>query len=110
MPAWGTRLASCAGTFPSEGAIGLELPPRSFSPGEGENLRMPYQAFNSVGWLAKWPACGLTRLIALIVRRGLSSMLGVRFGDVASWILEYIYDMSRDMFEVKLLKLCNGIS
>ena len=37
-------------------------------------------------------------------------MLGVRFGDVASWILEYIYDMSRDMFEVKLLKLCNGIS
>lgn len=81
MPAWGTRLASCAGTFPSEGAIGLELPPRSFSPGKGENLRMPYQAFNSVGWLAKWPACGLTRLIALIVRQGLSSMLGVRFGD-----------------------------
>lgn len=38
---------------------------------------MPCQAraFNSMGGLAKWPACGLTRLIALILRPRLSGML-----------------------------------
>lgn len=67
----GTRLPSCASTFRTEGQSASSYHRiafhRDFARGEGQLANALPTFYQLDGWLAKWPACGLTRLIALCV-------------------------------------------